>query len=283
METSYLQISSENWVNNNTYKVNLPNTEDLNDWTVAIGQGYIYYSWYNINSYPLNNNTFTLIVPGMANTTVTIPDGAYNISDLNNYLEYLFRSLGLYTTDSTTGLSTYYASLTVSPTNYKVQWTTTVIPASLPAGSVSGGTNMDNAFTNSNGLKHMQITVASTNNFDDIIGFTAGTYPTLATGNPDTYTHESDFTPNVNPISGVQMRLNCVNNKFSDNNQLLYVFSNGRYSIGEQIDLSPSSLQYVPCMGSHKELTLTFFDQKGRRLDIHDSNIIILLYFKKRL
>jgi hypothetical protein len=178
-------------------------------------------------------------------------------------------------------LATYYASFVVSPTNYKVQFTTNVIPAALPAGTTTGGANMTAAFANSNGLKHMQITIASTNDFSDIIGFSAGTYPTLATGNPSVYTHESDVVPNVNPVSGVQMRLNCVNNKFSDNNQLLYVFSNGAYNIGEQIDISPNSMQYVPCMGSHKELTLNFFDQKGRRLDILDPNIIILLYFKK--
>jgi hypothetical protein len=282
MSTSFLPITAENHVSGNIFRVSLPNTMSLDDYSVALGQGYIYYSWYSINAYPMNNNVFTLKVPGMADQVITIPDGAYNIRDLNNYLQYWFISQGLYITNTTTLQNTYYASFTVSPTNYKVQFTTRTIEAALPSGYTSGGTNMTNAFTNSNNLKQMQIVISSTNNFKDIIGFNAGTYPTLATGNPSPFTHESDYVPNVNTISGVQMRLSCVHNAFSSNNQLLYVFSNGAYSIGEQINVSPNNMLFVPCMGSHKELTLSFYDQAGNTLNMLDSNVVILLYFKQK-
>jgi len=274
-------ISSENRVSPNTYALSLPNTIDLNNFAVAVGNAYIYYSWYNINSYPLNNNQFTLSIPGMADQVITIPDGAYNIVDLNNYLQYWFIQNGLYITNNTTGLNTYYASFTISPTSYAVQWTTNVIPASLPSGFTSGGTNMTNAFTNSNGLKHMQITISSSNNFKDIIGFNAGTYPTLPTGNPATFTKNSDYTPNVNPINAIQMRLSCAYNTFSANTTLIHVFTNRDSSIGQQIDASPQELQFVPCIGSHKEIVLTFFDQAGRILNILDPNLVIKLIFKQ--
>lgn len=274
-------ISSENRRSANTYALSLPNTVDLNNFAVAVGNAYVYYSWYNINSYPLNNNQFTLIVPGMSNQTITIPDGAYNISDLNNYLQYWFIDNGLYITNSTTGLNTYYASFTISPTSYAVQLTTKVIESALPSGYTSGGTNMTNAFTDSNGLKHMQITISSSNDFQDIIGFNAGTYPTSATGNPATYTKNSDYTPNVNPINAIQMRLSCAYNTFSSNTTLIHVFTNRDASVGEQIDASPQELQYVPCIGSHKEIILTFYDQAGRILNILDPNLVIKLIFKQ--
>jgi hypothetical protein len=281
MSTSHILVSGENFVSTNVYKVDLPNTTDLNDYEVALGQGYVYYSWANINQFPLNNSQFVLKVPGMADQTITIPTGTYEISDLNNYLEYWFIQNGLYIYNTSTLINTYYASFTVSPTSYQIQWTTTTIPAALPAGYTTGGANMTAAFANSNNLKQMQLVISATNNFGNILGMSAGTYPTLATGNPSPYTYQSDFTPNVNPISGVQIRLSCVNNAFSANTQLLYIFSNGQNSVGQQIDISPNETQFVPCMGSHKELTLTFFDQIGNPLHILDTNIILKLVFRR--
>lgn len=276
-------ISSVNRQSANTYKLSLPNTTDLNDFHVSVGQAYIYYSWYNINSFPLNNNQFTLIVPGIANQVVIIPDGAYNISDLNNFLQFYFISQGLFITNTTTGQNTYYAAFTISPTSYQVQLTTYVIPAVLPAGYTSGGANMTAAFAASAGLRHMQFTIAnSPNAFKDIIGFNAGTYPTLPTGNPAVFTKSSDYTPNVNPINAVQMRLSCAYNEFSSNTTLIHVFTNKDASIGEQIDASPSELQFVPCIGSHKDIFLSFYDQAGNVLNILDPNLVIKLIFQKK-
>lgn len=265
----------------NTFAIQFPNVKDLTDFGVGVGSAFIYYSWYNINGTTLNNNVFQLSIPGMSTQTITIPDGAFNITTLNNFLQYYFIKNNLYITNNTSGVNTYYASFSVSPSSYKIQINTSVIPASLPSGYTSGGTNMNNAFTNSGGLKHMQFTILSTNNFKDIIGFNPGTYPTNATGNPSTYTKESDYIPNVNPISAVQMRLSCAYNPFSSNSNLIHVFSNKDANIGEQIDASPLEIMYVPCNGSHKEIVLSFYDQAGRPLELLDSNIVVKVLFKK--
>ena len=128
--------------------------------------------------------------------------------------------------------------------------------------------------------QHYQLTVLSTNNFKDIIGFTAGTYPTSAT-NVGTQTKSSDYTPNVSPVNAVQMRLSCVYNSFSSNSQLIHVFTAGDSSIGQIINASPIQLQYVPCIGSHREITLQFYDQAGNILNLLDPNIVVKLVFKK--
>lgn len=270
-------ISRENKISNNTYKVNLSSSLDLNDYSVSVGQAYLYYSWYNINSFPLSNNKFTLTIPTSGSSTVnaiTIPDGAYNISDLNNYLQYWLIANGYYIYNTTTLENKYYASFVISPTSYAVQFITLTMPTSLPAGYTSGGMTFPGSAN-----QQYQLTIASTNNFKDIIGFTAGTYPTVPT-NVGTQTKNSDVAPNVNPISAVQMRLSCVYNKFSSNSQLIHVFTNKNSAVGEIIDASPIQLQYVPCSGIHRELTLTFYDQSGNVLDILDSNILIKLVFK---
>jgi len=272
-------INSTNYATANTYKVNLANTVDLNKFDVSVGSAYIYYSWYNINANPLNNNKFTLTIPrsgGSDTLNVTIPDGAYNISDLNNYLQYLLIQNGYYIYNSTSLVNTYYAAFVISPTSYAVQFITTPLPTSLPSGYTSGGMTFP-----SSSNQHYQLTIASTNNFKDIIGFDAGTYPTVAT-NTGTQTKSSDYTPNVNPVSTVQMRLSCVYNPFSSNSQLIHVFNNKGVTIGSLIDASPIQLQYVPCIGSHKELTLSFYDQNGYVLNILDKNLVIKLIFKPK-
>lgn len=272
-------LNSSNYVSNNTYKVRLSTTIDLNNFECALGSLNIYYSWYNINSYPLNNNKFTLQVPTSSGTTtlnLTIPDGAYNITDLNNWLQYTLIQNNLYLVNSS-NTNQYYATFQLSPTSYAVQLITYPVPSSLPA-----------SYTNPAGMtfpaspnQHYQFTILSSNTFKDIIGFTPGTYPPSAT-NSGTYTHNSDYTPNVNPISSVQMRVSCLFNPFSSNNQLLHVFTNKGASIGENIDASPNYESYVPCQGSTNEVTVSFFDQSGNVLNILDKNLTMKLVFRER-
>ena len=271
-------INSNNYVSGNTYKVSLSSTIDLNDYSVSVGSAYIYYSWYNINSSPLNNNKYTLTIPrngGSDTLNIVIPDGAYNISDLNNQLQYQLIQGGYYITNNTTNINTYYAAFQVSPTSYAVQFITQPMPTALPAGFTSGGMTFPVSAN-----QHYQLTIPSTSNFKDIIGFNAGTYPVSAT-NAGTQTKSSDYTPNVNPISVVQMRLSCVYNPFSSNSQLIHVFNNGGAAIGSLIDASPINLQFVPCIGAHRELTLSFYDQNGSIVNILDPNLVIKLVFQK--
>lgn len=271
-------INSTNKVNNNTFEVQLSTSIDLNDYSVSIGSAYLYYSWYNINSYPLNNNVFQLRVPTSTtplNLTLTIPDGAYNISDLNNYLQYYLISQGLYLTNIADGTNRYYCSFALSPTSYAVQFTTLPLETSLPAGFISSGMTFP-ATAN----QHYQLTILSTNDFKDIIGFNAGIYPALPT-NVGVQTKSSDNIPNVNPINAIQMRLNCVYNAFSTNTQFIHLFNNGDSSIGQIINASPIQLQYVKCQGQHKNIILTLFDQLGNPLNMLDSNIVVKIIFKK--
>jgi len=273
-------INSTNYVNNNTFKTSLATTTDLNEYEVAVGQMFLYYSWYNINAIPLNNNKYTLTIPrngGSDTLNVTIPDGAYNISDLNNQLQYQLIQGGYYITNNSSGINTYYASFVLNSTSYAVNFITTPLPTSLPAGYTSGGMTFP---ASSN--QHYQLTILSTNNFCNIIGFNAGTYPASAT-NTGTQTKSSDYIPNVNPISSIQMRLSCVYNPLSSNSQLIHIFTNKGSRVGEIIDASPNYEQFISCIGQHKELTIQFFDQNGYVLNLLDKNLIIKLLFRKKI
>ncbi len=272
-----LLIDSTNSINQNQFRVSLANTTDLSSFDVSVGQAFVYNAWANISS-NFNNNTFQLTIPTSGASvivTLTIPDGGYNISDLNNYLQFWLISNGYYLTNTATGLNTYYAAFELSPTSYSVQFITYPLPTSLPAGFTSGGMTFPLAVN-----QHYQLTVLP-NAFRDLIGFNSGTYPAVPT-NVGTQTKVSDYTPNVATVSVVQMRLSCCNSPFSDNNQLLHTFASGGVPFGALINASATYDQRVPCSGSHRDLVLTLTDQLGRPLLLLDKNIIIKLLFTRR-
>lgn len=272
-------INSSNVVSSNTFAIDLPTAIDLNDYDCSLGTSYMYNSVYNISTF-LNNNSFTIIHPknaGSDTISVTLPDGGYNISDLNSYLQYILIQNGKYIVNNTTGQNTYYCAFVLSPTSYQVQFISYVLPSSLPAGYSNPGGMTFPAAAN----QVPQLTVLSTNNFKDIIGFSPATYPSSSTSTV-TVTSSSNYVPNVNPISAIQFRLSCLLNNFSSNSQLLHVGTFSGSAIGELVNMSPVYPSYVPCQGTHKTLTLSFYDQLGRPLGLLDPNIVVKIVFKKK-
>jgi hypothetical protein len=279
--------------NNFTYKTDLASNIDLSEYEVSIGSGYVYYSWYNISA-AQNNNSFTLTIPTAgttANLTITLPDGAYNISTLNAYMQAQLKANGYYlryagdasnvTTGAIRQADIYPCTFQVNPQSYSIQFISIPLPrtADLVAptfnGYVTGGFTLP---TSAN--QCTQLVIASTNSFSSIIGYAAGTFCTATSAT--TQTIESTLVPNVNPISAIEMRLSCISNKFSPNSQLLHVFNNKNAKLGELIDISPVQLSFIPCVGQHRSLTLQFFDQTGKFVNLIDNNIVIKLVFKKK-
>lgn len=290
-----LVINSTHRQSNNTYVVPLATNTDLNDYNVAIGSGFLYYSWYNISA-AQGNNSFQLIIPNSGTTTTvtyTIPDGAYNISTLNEWLEGQLASGGYYlryagdASNVTTGAirqsNIYPCKFQVNPATYSIQFISLGLPrtADLVAptfnGYVTGGFTLPTSANTST-----QLVVMSTNSFGSIIGYAAGTFGSGTVTTGSSVATESTLIPNVNPISSVEMRLSCVSNIISQNSQLLHVFTNNGARLGEMIDISPNELSFIPCVGQHRSLSIQFFNQSGGILNMLDSNIMIKLVFKKK-
>lgn len=281
MSSYPIVISSENLIPNtdNSFLYSFPNTTDLSNYECSIGQGFLYYSWYNISA-SLNNNTFQLRVPTGASYndyTIILPDGAYNVSTLNSYLQFWFIENDLYITNDTTGENLYYASFQLSSQSYQILFISTSIPTSTPTGYTNHGITWP---TSSN--QAIQLTVLSGNNFKDFLGFSPGTYPPSSTISGSIYTYGSDFTPNVNSINTIQIRLSCLYNKLSSNTQLLHVFNNKGANIGELIDISPNEYNFINCQGSPKDIILSFYTTEGKPLQLLDKNITITLLFREK-
>jgi hypothetical protein len=198
------------------------------------------------------------------------------VQDLNNFLQYWFVQNGIYLINNTDGTYLYYASFQLSPTSYSIQYISKALPTSLPSGFTSGGMTFPASSNQS-----IQLTILSNNQFNEILGYNQGTYPSSPTIS-STYTKDSDMVPNVNPINAVQMRLSCLYNEFSSNSQLLHLFTNSA-RFGALIDISTNSVDYVNCQGVHREVILSLYDQLGRPLDLLDPNVAIKLLFRKRV
>ena len=58
---------------------------------MALGSLSIYYNWKNVKS-TCSNNKFKISAPTW-NETFDLPDGSYNISEIQDYIEYIIKKL----------------------------------------------------------------------------------------------------------------------------------------------------------------------------------------------
>ena len=125
-----LILNSSNVVgaNNNQFRYNfiggsftIPEGSVIN-----ISQITIPYGWYNITS-ALGNNVFQYMMPTgsvMTAVTVTLQDGFYLLSDLNNALNASLRQNNYFFYNITSPLTTGFADIPASQIIYPIQFTT---------------------------------------------------------------------------------------------------------------------------------------------------------------
>lgn len=268
-------LNSENLVNdnpyNNKYRFSFPNTVRLLGSKIAVSNINIYYSWYNISA-ANNNNQFSIIHPTFAGSTtlsITVPDGFYSVLTLNAYLQQVLIANNFYLVNGD-GDYVYYAELVENATYYSVQYNAYEVPTALPVGWSNPG-----AMTFPVAAARPQLVVASTNDFKDIIGFNAGTYPTLLAGT--TYSKLSDYTPQVSPITSMVVSCSLLNNKYTNPSTVLYTFGFG-VSYGTVINSSPNEMFFTPVVdGNYNFFEIQFLDQRFNPVYIKDTNLIVTL------
>jgi len=208
-------------VNNNQFKYdfingsfNIPEEATLN-----ISQITIPYSFYNISS-ALGNNTFSYSIPtGASNTTITVTlnDGFYGISDLNNALNKSLRENNFYFYNlSTVGFSNISSSYIIYPIQFLTNasnYTNTITFQYIPNGTAGVTSQFGNNwiwanasnFPTNASLPTITIPQQNSNNISkstyglgNIIGFTNATYPSTS---PLYYGLTPTFSTNIASIS----------------------------------------------------------------------------------
>lgn len=263
--------------NNSKYTYSFPmGNAKFDNHQVAVASVAMYYSWFNITS-ALGNNAFSYIFPNSSGTTtysLTIPDGFYSIDDLNTWLQSKMISNGHYLTDSN-GNYVYYLEFQTNSTYYAVQLYCYTLPTFLPSGysNPASMTFPSSTFT-------PQVVVPSTN-IRDVLGFTAGTYPSSQqTSNYSTY---SSYTPQVTPVQSIVMTCSLANNRLSIPNDVIYSFSPAGTSFGSIIESKPSSFAWVDISSAnYSDFSIKFLSQSYSSLVINDSNIVVTLVVREK-
>ena len=91
METFFMNTKNSKTNEPHRLKYDLIDKLDLKNLNknMVLGSLSIYYTYYNNNIY-YNNNKFKISAPTW-NETFDLPDGSYNISEIQDYIEYIIK------------------------------------------------------------------------------------------------------------------------------------------------------------------------------------------------
>ena len=262
---------------NSQYKYNFSQGGvKFKDCEIAVASINIYYSWFSITS-ALGNNTFQYVwydAGGADTYNITIPDGFYSVADLNAYLQSEMVSNGTYLLDSV-GDYVYYLEFTTNSSLYAVQFNSYPIPTALPSGYSNPATITFPATATT-----PQIIIPSTD-FRDIIGFSAGTYPSAT--QTSNYSYTSDYTPQVSPTQSIIMRCDLVQNPYSNPQDVIYSFAPTGTTFGSLISSVPNELIWCDIQDQYfQSFNIYFVDQNFTKVKMQDNNLVVLLVIREK-
>lgn len=261
--------------NNTVLEYNLPGggIDVKRGTTIALSSITMYNSTPNI-SVSYNNNSFSYTWINGNTYPVNIVDGFYEISNLNDYLHQTMLVNKHYLLEISTNKFVWFLTMAVNTSTYKIDVvafpmnSTTYLPANYTNPDPS---NWTVPATNQN----PQLVVAA-NAFRNIIGFSAGTFPTSNTIAATTTT-SSTVIPQVSPLSSYLLKCSLVNNNYSIPNSLIYSFPpSGNF--GGQFIVAPNQMSFIDCqVGYYNNILVSITDQNDRGVVLLDPNMTILL------
>jgi hypothetical protein len=276
-----LVLNSSNVVSgsgNTSFKYNfLGGNFVAQDMEICIGSLTMPYSFFNISS-KYNNNKFSIYFPsslGFANTDVTLPNGFYSATDLQNYIQQVCITNGYYLIDSA-GNFVFYTFLTYSPTYYAVQLVQTVVPTSLPAGwsTPAGFVGFSaTAYTPS-------LFLPASGSIGTIIGFAPNAYyPALNTVINSNFLSTS--TPQGSTVNSLVIRNSLVNNNISMPTDVMDSFAINS-TFGSNITYDPTFEKWIKMKdGVYNSMILNIVDQNLNTVDALDPNVAITILIRK--
>jgi hypothetical protein len=274
---------------NNKLIYKFPNSVQFRKSQIAFAGCSMYYSWFNITS-SLVNNTFSynwINGAGVATTyTITIPDGLYEVSTLNQYLQFEFIRNGHYLVNS--GQNVYYAQFTINAPRYAVQIDTFLFPTSLPVGwtnpaSVPFPPQTFNPIitlpAKVNEILGYVAGFATAQNLNNSFVAPVGSQFVSKLGN-GTISYISTTAPNVQPNSSLLFSLSGVDNAYANPTSIIYTLV-PQVAIGEVINDKPPEFIWNKLIdGTYNQLTLTILGTDLNLIKINDPAMTIVLVIK---
>ena len=250
--------------------------------------------------------------------TITLTDGFYQLSDINNALWADMKTAKIYyyntnpnvisgfTAGTESSNIIYPISFSVNPNAYNNVITFQYIPTVSSDVPLLFGTNTSyqNALYPAT-TSTCQIIIPtgvsniSTNNIGNLLGFTSGAYPSTQT--TKTYTAPATLANSYPPpsiggnsltaysppfpaigsyVNGIVIRCNLVDNAISSVNDILDSTTINT-NFGSNILYQPVSDNWVKIKkGTYSSLTITFSDQNFNTLYMNDPNILLSLLIR---
>lgn len=279
---------------NNKLVYRFPNSTLFKDNSIAVSSVNMYYSWFNITE-ALGNNTFsyTWTVGGVVNLrTIVIPDGLYQVSTLNDLLQFNMINNGDYLIETASGDYVYYAEFVLNTSRYAVQINTYLVPTSLPVGYTQPPTFSGYPTIACNPI----ITLPA--KFNELFGYIPGFTTDNNIGNPvgipatTTYVSKNQATgtisyisttaPNLQPNSSIYFALSNINNPYSIPSSIIYALATNA-NVGDIIQERPPQFMWNKLIdGTYNQLTLTFLGANFQPIVIRDPQMTILLTIKDK-
>jgi len=272
-----------------------PNSVVFKEKYIAVSSISMFYSWFNILSI-YNNNTFSYTwTAGTTTTTyqVVIPDGLYEISDINNFIQFTCIQNGTFW--SILSQNYYPFEILVNANRYSIQLNTYLIPTTLPTDATTPPNFPGFPTTEQNSV------VTFPASFNLIVGYNANFASNSNLGNaytppvPSTVTNNfvsklangtlsylSNFAPQVQPNSNVLINISNINNPYTIPSSVIYSLTPS-VQIGQQITDTPPNFMWNRLIdGTYNELRVQLKGTDGNRLRINDPNMTILLTIRDK-
>jgi hypothetical protein len=293
-----LVLNASNVVNdgtNSTYIYNFPNSVSLTDKYIAVSTVTLYYSWFNIDTkYSNVSFTYTWTLGGVSTPyTINIPNGLYNITDINAYCQWVMIQNLHYLIDNN-GSNVYYFELLVNPNRYAIQLNTFSFPISLPPGWTQPA-----GFAGYPTQRFNPI-ITFPNNFNKIVGYRANFTSNGNVNNayippsPDvsnnfvakdgagTLSYLSDTFPDVQPNSSIFLSISNINNPYSQPSSIIYSIT-PTVAIGEQVIERPPNFMWNKLLnGTYNQLRVQFLGIDKQPISLKDPNLTIILTIRDK-
>lgn len=284
-----LALNSSNVVgsNNNTYQFKfVSGSFHAKDAEIAVGSLTMPYAWFNVSS-AYNNNTISITFPYLATTktlAIVLPDGFYQISDINNYIQLQMIANGLYLV-ATTGLNVYFFQMSVNINYYNIQVIMSAVPTTVASGTYSGYTLPPTGYWSviaTNGLPTVSstpsMTLASSGSISTMIGYATGTYPSTSSSQSLSGT----LTPVGSTVNALLIRCNLINNKLANPSDILDLVPIN-CTFGSNLTYDPSFEKWIAIRdGTYSSMTITFCDQNLNTLYSRDPNLALSLLIRQK-
>jgi len=293
---------------NNKLVYRFPNSVNLTNKYIAVSQINMYYSWFNITQAFSNNTLSYTWTDGAVLTTfqIVIPDGLYEIAEINSYCQFQMVSNGTYWSDSS--FSYYPFQILVNPTRYSIQLNTFLVPTQAQADAA--GYTLGQGRTWPTTVCNPIITFPQ--GFSSIVGYSAGfssnpnndnsyippvpstkaqNYISKVSNGGDstdpsppigTLSYLSDLSPNVQPNNSVLFSISNINNPYAQPSSIIYSVSPS-VLVGEVIQDRPPNFMWNKLIdGTYNQIQLNILGTNLQPLIINDPNMTILLTIRDR-